>query len=306
LTQATTGRLPTPVLVVDVNVFIAAAIRGTGSTIDLLRAVESGAIKLVLSPLLLAELRGVLRRPRFRRWLSLAEVEEFVDAIELVAEIVEDPPSEGLAPVTRDPKDDYLVFLAEEVHATFLVSRDRDLLECKRPGLAIRTPEDALEQLQYQHAWGTGLLRGGWEEVLPQIEAEGHSAVFMAAIAFLQVLQEPNAAELLPLVVTPESRHAWLRQLRKVAADLAERGITSRPEYPSPDVAFVKLPPDPGDNLRAVGPVPLPADTKILTLQRRPELDGLPGLGGWRVHALTDGVPTSEDVAQLYQPRAGS
>ena len=86
---------------------------------------------------------------------------------------------------------------------------------------------------------------------------------------------------------------------------LADCGIASRAEYPAPDVAFVKLPPDPGDNVRAYSDVQLPPGTKILTLQRRPELDGLPEFGGWRIHALTDGIPSNDDVAQLHRPEFG-
>jgi putative PIN family toxin of toxin-antitoxin system len=291
-----------PTIVVDTNVFVSAAISGRGPVVQLLQAVSAGTVDLVLSPQLLTEMREVLGRPKFRRWISEEDAEAFVDAIEMVARVVDDPPSEGFAPVTRDPKDDYLIFLAEEVQATFLVSGDKDLLECGRPGLAIRRPAEVNELLSYEHPWGPGLTRGRFEEMLPQIEAEGHTAVFMAALGFLQVLEERNTPDLLPVIVTPESLRAWLGQRKAVAAVLAEVAITSRPEYPAPDVAFVKLPPDPGDNLRAVGPTSLPPDTKVLTLQRRPELAGVPEFGGWRVHALTNGVPSSEQVAELHQP----
>src|SRR5947209_8765649 len=65
-------------------------------------------------------------RPKFRKYLTLEEASEFVDALELLARVEEDPPSAGLAPVCRDPRDDYLIYLAEEVTAAFLVTGDKD------------------------------------------------------------------------------------------------------------------------------------------------------------------------------------
>ena len=75
----------------------------------------------------------------------------------------------------------------------------------------------------------------------------------------------------------------------------------NRPIYPMPGIALVKLPPDPGDNVRAVGDLLLPVDMKILVLQWRPELEGLPDLGGWRVHAITDTMPSNEALAEIRQ-----
>jgi putative PIN family toxin of toxin-antitoxin system len=79
-------------LVLDPNVLIAAAISGQGAPAQLLSAVAEGQATLVVSPRLLQELRGVLERPKFRRWLSLEEVAAFLDAVELLAEPVDDPP----------------------------------------------------------------------------------------------------------------------------------------------------------------------------------------------------------------------
>ena len=47
--------------------------------------------------------------------------------------------------------------------------------------------------------------------------------------------------------------------------------MTTRPQYPTQDVAYVKIVPDSGDNLLIVGDVMLP-DALIMTMQRRPDL----------------------------------
>lgn len=46
---------------------------------------------MLVSPLLLAELREVLARRKFRRWLPADDAAAFVDAVALLADLVEDP-----------------------------------------------------------------------------------------------------------------------------------------------------------------------------------------------------------------------
>lgn len=292
---------PVPVLVVDPNVFISAAITGRGPTVQLVQAATAGTVTFVVSPLLLQELRRTLERPKFRKYLTLEEAAEFVDALELLARVEEDPPSAGLAQVCRDRRDDYLIYLAEEVRAALLVSGDKDLLELDRPGLDMRTPADTLEALAYKHPWGPGLIPAEAAAAHAQAEAEGHAAVLSAVSVFLQLLDEPDAVELLPLIVTPESVESWCSQVDAASALVRGRGMTNRPDYPTPNVAVVKLPPDPGVNVRATGSIPLPGDTVFVTLQRRPELPEVTDLGGWRVHAVTTRVPSSAEIAQLRQ-----
>lgn len=111
-----------------------------------------------MSPLLLQELREVLLRDRFRRWIPLEDVEEYLQALTLLSEEVVDPPSQGLAGVCRDPRDDYLIFLAERVQATLLVSGDKDLLSLNRSGRDVRSPRDVVDSLLYEHQWGSGLM----------------------------------------------------------------------------------------------------------------------------------------------------
>lgn len=111
---------------------------------------EGGAV-LLISPLLLEELRDVLAREKFRRWLPVEDAATFVDAILLLAEQVEDSPEVTWARVCRDPDDDYLVALAEATEATLLVSGDRDLLAVRRPGLDVRSPRGAIDAIRYAH-----------------------------------------------------------------------------------------------------------------------------------------------------------
>jgi putative PIN family toxin of toxin-antitoxin system len=250
-------------------------------------------VVLVVSPLLMAELGEVLHRDRFRRYITTEEAQRFIEAIGLLAEHADDPPTPGWAPICRDPDDDYLVAVAEVTAASFLVSGDRDLLELDRPGLDVRSPREAVDAVVHRHPWGDAFVPGDAAVAFRQARAEGHDTVLKAAAVFLALLEDAKALALLSHIVTPESRDAWEADLATVRDVAAARTITSRAEYPSPDVAYVKLPPDPGETVKASSPVVL-EDTVILTLQRRPALPDPLGLGGWRVHGLGDYIPPED------------
>lgn len=70
----------------------------------------------------------MLSRDKFRRYLSVQEVSEFVLWLEDGATVAADPEM-GSSAITRDPKDDYLAALASSERTDFLVSGDPHLLD---------------------------------------------------------------------------------------------------------------------------------------------------------------------------------
>jgi putative PIN family toxin of toxin-antitoxin system len=102
---------------------------------------RGGEFEAIVSPLLLKELEGVLRRDKFRRCVDLEFVEEFVEMLRTEAEMAPDPADP--APLrSRDPKDDYLLALAFHQKA-ILVTGDSDLVELSG-GAPIVMPADLL------------------------------------------------------------------------------------------------------------------------------------------------------------------
>jgi uncharacterized protein len=91
------------------------------------RAFIDERITVVASPLLLAELDSVLRRPKFARYADERTRREFVERVRRHASVAEDPVN--ARPVTRDRRDDYLVALARQERVDAIVSGDRDLLD---------------------------------------------------------------------------------------------------------------------------------------------------------------------------------
>jgi putative PIN family toxin of toxin-antitoxin system len=98
-------------VVFDPGVFIPALIGRRGGAPDLVvRAVADDRIKVVASPLLLAELDLLLRRPKFAAYVDELTVREFVERTRRHATVVDDPVERPA--LTRGRNDDYLVALA--------------------------------------------------------------------------------------------------------------------------------------------------------------------------------------------------
>lgn len=114
-------------VVLDPNVLVSAVISTAGPPREIVVAWIDGHFDLVASPALVDELRGVLARPRFRRWVSEATATEFIEGIADDALMIDDPPP--LAGLSPDPDDDYLIALARAANADYLISGDRHLLE---------------------------------------------------------------------------------------------------------------------------------------------------------------------------------
>jgi len=130
-------------VVIDPNVWISALISPSGAPAQVLRAVLAGEVIAVVSPRLVEELSSVLARPKFRRWVSLSDAEEFANAVAARAELHADTPHPPR--VTRDPEDDYLVALSVGSGAP-LVTGDADLLDADLDPRAL-SPRALLDQL---------------------------------------------------------------------------------------------------------------------------------------------------------------
>ena len=128
--------------VFDTGVFISALISVTGAPAQLLLEARSGGMELIVSPLLLDELTRVLGRDKFRRYVDLVTVEEYIEQLRRDATVVADP--EGPARLRSvDPDDDYLIVLAQSQNA-ILVSGDKHLLDLSDGGAPILAPADLL------------------------------------------------------------------------------------------------------------------------------------------------------------------
>ncbi|MDQ6775510.1 MAG: putative toxin-antitoxin system toxin component, PIN family [Actinomycetota bacterium] len=130
--------------VLDPNVLISAVISPVGAPREILTAWTQGRFDLIVSPELL-ELRDVLARPKFRRWVSDPAAVEYVDGLTDAALLIDDPPAQpGLS---VDPDDDYLIALARAAGADYLVSGDQHLTGLPDPTPPVLTPLEFRDRL---------------------------------------------------------------------------------------------------------------------------------------------------------------
>lgn len=130
--------------VLDPGVFVSALISPSGTPAKLVAQAVAGEFEAIVSPTLIAELDGVLRREKFRPHFDLEAAAEYVSFLRRIATTAPDP--EQPPPLrSTDPDDDYLIALAHSQSAV-LVSGDSDLLDLAG-GAPICAPADLLEAL---------------------------------------------------------------------------------------------------------------------------------------------------------------
>lgn len=131
--------------VLDVNVLISAVLAPRGAPGRLLAAWREGAFELVVSPLLLDELRRALGYPKLARLVPPADADALVALLARTAELATDPP--GPPPVhSTDPADDYLVALAAAARA-IIVSGDTHLTDLA-DRIPVRRPAEFLAGIE--------------------------------------------------------------------------------------------------------------------------------------------------------------
>jgi putative PIN family toxin of toxin-antitoxin system len=135
-------------LILDTNVLLSALLSTLGAPAKLLDAWERKAFTLVASDVLIEELRDVTARPFFRSRLRASAAELLAAGLRDFSFYYRDLPSGPIAP---DPKDSYLLALAEASQAEFLVTGDKELLSLRNhKSTQIVTPAVMIKTLNLQ------------------------------------------------------------------------------------------------------------------------------------------------------------
>ncbi|MEP7056749.1 MAG: putative toxin-antitoxin system toxin component, PIN family [Caldimonas sp.] len=133
--------------VIDTNVLIAGLL-WHGPSHALLERVRDGALGMVSSPALIAELAEVIDRAKFSAILARTNTSRDSVLAELrqLAEVIE--PSPLPQPICRDPDDDQVLAVALAAKVDLIVSGDNDLLSLGSfAGIPIFAPALALEHV---------------------------------------------------------------------------------------------------------------------------------------------------------------
>ena len=138
-----------PLVVLDADCVVAGVLTAVGATTQLLEFWREGAIELVACPNLLEEVRRTLGSPRIaaKYGFEPAEIEEFVEQLGREGVMFGDPVDPPRV-VPGDPNDDYLVALAIEAEADWLVTRDKHFDGLRVRGVRIITPGRLVRELR--------------------------------------------------------------------------------------------------------------------------------------------------------------
>jgi len=128
-------------IIIDTNLWISFLITNDYTKLD--EIVLSGNAILVFSQELLDEFLAVAKRPKFRRFFTLSDIEDLFETISDYADLVK---VKTKVEACRDRKDNFLLALAIDGNADFLLTGDNDLLELTKIGeTAIITISDFLQ-----------------------------------------------------------------------------------------------------------------------------------------------------------------
>ncbi|AMR31769.1 putative toxin-antitoxin system toxin component, PIN family [Mucilaginibacter sp. PAMC 26640] len=129
-------------IILDTNLWISFLITKNVTKIDAL--LLSDEVTILFSEELLSEFLEVSLRQKFRKYFDIEQVTLLISAIDKSSETIQ---IKSQVDVCRDKKDNFLLALAIDGNADYLVTGDSDLLDLKTHGLTRNiTMADFLKQ----------------------------------------------------------------------------------------------------------------------------------------------------------------
>jgi putative PIN family toxin of toxin-antitoxin system len=110
-------------VIIDTNLWVSYLVSSNLKRFDNL--IFSKKIDLLFSAELIDEVVEVLSRPKFRKYFSLLDIQQLLQCFDEYGELIK---VKSKVNICRDAKDNFLLSLAKDGNANFLVSNDSDLL----------------------------------------------------------------------------------------------------------------------------------------------------------------------------------
>jgi putative PIN family toxin of toxin-antitoxin system len=134
-------------VVLDTNVLYAGLYSSKGASYRLLRAIDEGRIKIVISTALLFEYEEILRRNSRELRLSARQIESILDSLCAMGE--HQAVYYLWRPFLPDPKDDHVLELAVAASTRYIVTHNiRDFKGVDAFGIRALTPGEMLEVMK--------------------------------------------------------------------------------------------------------------------------------------------------------------
>jgi uncharacterized protein len=134
---------PTIKVIIDTNLWIGFLI---GKELaNLKQLIVERAIQVVLCEQIIEEINLVTQRPKLQKYFPATKVQELLELLRIIGLWIE---VTSEVSICRDPKDNYLLALAKDSQADFLITGDGDLLTLVNfEGTEISTYKDFLGKI---------------------------------------------------------------------------------------------------------------------------------------------------------------
>lgn len=110
-------------IILDTNLWISFLISGNFNEID--KLLEEKRITLIFSDELLKEFIDVIQRPKLKKYFSRQDIQQLLNTFDQFGKLVQ---VNSTVAICRDEKDNFLLNLALDGKADFLITGDKDLL----------------------------------------------------------------------------------------------------------------------------------------------------------------------------------
>jgi len=114
-------------IIIDTNLWISFLLTKQFSFLDKLLAKKK--VRLIFSDELLAEFLEVVKRPKLSKYFDYKDLELLIECINQYGEFYS---VNSKVEICRDEKDNFLLALAKESKANYLITGDKDLLILKK------------------------------------------------------------------------------------------------------------------------------------------------------------------------------
>ena len=114
-------------LIIDTNLWVSFIISNKQSLLDPFLFTEEA--RLLFSTELFTEIQQTITKPRLKKYFGTNALDEMLSTFEPYIDLIE---VESIVTICRDPKDNFLLALAKDGKADYLLTGDKDLLELKK------------------------------------------------------------------------------------------------------------------------------------------------------------------------------
>jgi putative PIN family toxin of toxin-antitoxin system len=134
-------------IIIDTNLWISFIISSKQSLLD--SFLFNKEARLLFSTELITEIQETITKPKLKKHFKTNALEEMLSTFEPFIDLIE---VESIVTVCRDSKDNFLLALAKDGKADYLLTGDKDLLELKKFGKTkIKTVTTFIDETKNYH-----------------------------------------------------------------------------------------------------------------------------------------------------------